>query len=484
MRKPLDRPNILLINADDLGYGDLACYGSPLNRTPALDRLAREGMLLEDFYMAAPVCSPSRAAMLTGCYPRRIGMDAYGTDKRLVLFPGDPEGLHPDEVTIASILRRQGYATMLVGKWHVGDQEPFLPTRHGFDEFFGLPYSNDMGMMIQWPKYPPLPLMEGNAVVQEQPDQAGLTERYVARSLRFIRAHRGEPFFLYLAHMYVHVPLFVPEHFLASARNGPYGAAVECMDWAAAAILHEVARLGLEENTLVLFTSDNGSSARDGGTNAPLRGRKGTTWEGGLRVPCLARWPGVVPAGARSRELVTAMDFLPTLARLAGSAAPDDRVIDGHDILPILRGERGARSPYEAFYYYRADQLQAVRRAQWKLHLATGELYDLERDVGESANVAAAHADVVRDLERLADACRRDLGDGSTGAAGERRRPAGCVAQPRTLTQYDPGHPYIVAMYDSGGRVRRREEMVAAPPADWKFPTIGPQAPSGRASRS
>ena len=239
MREPHDRPNIILVNCDDLGYGDLGCYGSPVNRTPALDRLAGEGLLFTDFYMAAPVCSPSRAAMLTGCYPRRIGMDAYGPERKPVLFPGDAEGLNPDEVTIATLLRRQGYATKLVGKWHVGDQSEFLPTRHGFDEFYGLPYSNDMGMQIQWPGYPPLPLMEDEAIVQQQPDQATLTERYVEQSVRFLRANRDRPFFLYLAHMYVHVPLFVPEHFLLSSRNGQYGAAVECIDWAMGALLHE-----------------------------------------------------------------------------------------------------------------------------------------------------------------------------------------------------------------------------------------------------
>ena len=479
MRDPLDRPNIILINCDDLGYGDLGCYGSPVNRTPAVDRLAREGMLFTDFYMAAPVCSPSRAAMLTGCYPRRIGMDVYGPEKKIVLFPGDAEGLHPDEVTVGSILRRQGYATMLVGKWHVGDQRPSLPTRRGFDEFFGLPYSNDMGMMIQWPKYPPLPLMRNDEIVQAQPDQAGLTERYVERSIRFIRDHRDEPFFLYLAHMYVHVPLFVPEHFLVNSRNGPYGAAVECVDWAAAAILHELRQLGLEANTLVIFTSDNGSNARNGGSNAPLRGRKGTTWEGGLRVPCLMRWPGVVPAGARCGEPTTAMDFLPTLSRLAGAAAPTDRAIDGGDITPLIRGEGGARSPYEAFHYYRGDELQAVRSGRWKLHLQSGELYDLADDVGESADVAAAHADVVRELNRLADACRRDIGDALTGAAGDNRRPVGRVEHPETLTHYDPDHPYIVAMYDTGGQTRRREEMVATPPPDRPFEPIGPRRAEG-----
>ncbi len=467
-RAPVDLPNIILINCDDLGYGDLGCYGSVVNNTPAIDRLASEGTLFTDFYMAAPVCSPSRAAMLTGCYPRRIGMDVYGREKKSVLFPGDAEGLHPDEVTIATLLRRQGYATKLVGKWHVGHQREFLPCRHGFDEYYGLPYSNDMGMMIQWPAYPPLPLMDGDRIVEEQPDQATLTERYVEQSIRFIRAKQDKPFFLYLAHMYVHVPLFVPDHFLANSRNGQYGAAVECVDWATAAILRELQQLGLDQNTLIVFTSDNGS-------NAPLRGRKATTWEGGQRVPFLMRWPGVVPAGRCCHDIVSALEILPTLASLAGTHAPSDRKLDGFDIAPLVRGESGARSPRETFYYYLRDRLEAVRHGDWKLHLTTGELYNLRRDIAESENVASDFAGKVAELQKLAEAAREDLGDSLTGAVGRNCRPCGRVANPVTLTQYDAAHPYIVAMYDTGGKTRRREEMVATPPEKFRGTIIGPQ---------
>ncbi|MDP7134262.1 MAG: sulfatase-like hydrolase/transferase, partial [Planctomycetota bacterium] len=295
------RPNIILINCDDLGYGDLGCYGSEVNKTPALDRMAEEGMRFTDFYQASAVCSPSRGAMLTGCYPRRIGFGSF--EGRWVLFPGQAVGLNQEEKTVASLLKEQGYATMLVGKWHCGDQPEFLPTRHGFDHYYGIPYSNDMGRQAGREHYPPLPLMDDDAVIQEQPDQASITERYVERSVRFIRENRGQPFFLYFAHMYVHLPLYAPQRFLRQSENGSYGAAVECIDWAASVLFDEIKELGLDENTLIVFTSDNGSRGRDeGGSNSPLRAQKGTTWEGGQRVPCIVRWPGKVPAGKMSSE--------------------------------------------------------------------------------------------------------------------------------------------------------------------------------------
>ncbi|MCA1810294.1 MAG: sulfatase-like hydrolase/transferase, partial [Lentisphaerae bacterium] len=305
---PAARPNIVLINCDDLGYGDLGCYGSTMHDTPALDRMAREGVRFTDFYMPAAVCSPSRGAMMTGCYPPRIGFGWF--DNRWVLLPGHAVGLNPREITFAKLLQQAGYTTKLVGKWHCGDQPPFLPTRHGFDEYFGLPYSNDMGMGVRAndpPTRPPLPLMRNEDVVQEQPDQASLTERYVQESVEFLRANRHRPFFLYLAHMYVHTPLFVPEVFMRQSRNRRYGAAVASIDWAAGALLHELERLGLDKNTLVIFTSDNGSTRLN--SNGGLRGWKGTTWEGGLRVPCIMRWPEKIPAGGECRALTTAMDF-------------------------------------------------------------------------------------------------------------------------------------------------------------------------------
>lgn len=446
------KANIILMNCDDLGYGDLACYGSPCNSTPHLDRLAAEGMRFTDFYMASPVCSPSRGAMLTGCYPPRIGFGSF--DGRGVLFPGDPIGLNPSEITIAALLRDAGYATKIVGKWHCGDQPEFLPTRHGFDSYYGLPYSNDMGRQKVDDKWPPLPLLRDEEVMQEQPDQSGLTERYVEESLRFIREQRQRPFFLYLAHMHVHLPIYAPARFLRESRNGAYGAAVACIDWAAGVIMAELRRLGLEDNTMVIFTSDNGSRCRgEGGSNGVLRGIKTTTWEGGQRVPCIMRWPGHIPAGSTCTGLATAMDFYPTLAAIAGCAVPTDRIIDGRDITPLMLSGGAAASPREAFFYYNRNDLEAVRDGRWKLHVrksrqAIAELYDLRNDPGENRNVHADEPAVVARLTALLERCREDLGDEALGIAGQNVRPAGRVASPRTLTQYRPDHPYMIATYD------------------------------------
>ena len=443
------KPNIILINCDDLGYGDIGCYGSTVNSTPTLDRMAREGMRFTDFYMASPVCSPSRGAMMTGCYPRRIGFGSF--EGRWVLFPGQPVGLSGDESTVADILKTRGYSTMLVGKWHCGDQPEFLPTRHGFDHYYGLPYSNDMGRQKGREHYPPLPLLRDEEVIQEQPDQASLTERYVEQSVRFIRDHRDGPFFLYLAHMYVHLPLYAPDRFLRQSRNGAYGAAVECIDWAAGVIFDELRALGIDGETLVVFTSDNGSNCRNGGSNAPLRGTKGTTWEGGQRVPCVMRWPGRIEAGAENRSIASSIDFLPTFAALAGGTPPGDRIIDGLDLGPSILS--GAPWPRESFLYYFKDNLDAVRKGRWKLHVRKGdeetaELYDLAEDVGETVNVYADNPDVVADLEIEIRKARGDLGDASTGSSGANCRPCGKVEKGEALTRYDPDHPYIVAMYD------------------------------------
>ncbi len=440
------KPNIILVNCDDLGYGDPGCYGSECHSTPALDRMAEEGVRFTDFYMAACCCSPSRAAMMTGCYPKRIGLErGY---KIGVLRPGDPIGLSPDEVTVAGLLKEAGYATQIVGKWHCGDQPPFLPTRHGFDHWYGLPYSNDMGMAEGHPESPPLPLMRDEEVIQQQPDQAALTERYMEEAVRFMRANRDRPFFLYFAHMYVHVPLYAPERFLEQSRNGKYGATVEHIDWCMAALFDELKRLGLDDNTLVIFTSDNGGVPNYGGSNAPLRGKKGTRWEGGFRVPCIMRWPGRIPAGSVCPEVATAMDFLPTLAGLAGRQPPQDRIIDGKDILSLMTDPGNAKSPYDAFYYGQGGGLSAVRVGDWKLHMATGELYNLRDDIGESTDVAGAHEEVVRELAAVADIARRDLGDVLTEQKGENVRPCGRVENAKPLTQYDPDHPYMVALYD------------------------------------
>ena len=462
------RPNILLINCDDLGYGDLGCYGSTLNETPHLDRLADEGLRFTDFLMASPLCSPSRAALLTGCYPPRIGfgyLDGLG-----VLFPGHRLGLDPREVSLAKVLADAGYATMHVGKWHCGDQPPFLPTRHGFDGYYGIPYSNDMGRQVQPAEVPtvaemlatiglklpvddmpPLPLMSGDDVVEEQPDQRSLTARFVEQSVRFMRANHDRPFFLYLAHIYVHLPIYVQERFAAESRNGPYGAAVASIDWATGVLLTELARLGIERDTIVIFTSDNGSRAREGGSNEPLRGRKGTTWEGGLRVPCIVRWPGRVLSGATCDELATSMDLFPTLAACGGADLPD-RAIDGVDVTNLLT-DPSSPSPRKGFWYYRGDDLEAVRVGSWKLHLAKHgteriELYDLAADVGEQNDLAEARPAKVAELLAEAEMARRELGDRRLDMIGAGVRPAGEVEDPVTLTAYDPQHPYYMAEYD------------------------------------
>lgn len=446
------RPNIILINCDDLGYGDLGCYGSTLNRTPELDRLAAEGMRFSDFTMASAVCSPSRGAMLTGCYPPRIGFAEFDHG-RGVLFPGSSTGLHPEEVTIAEILRQGGYATKMVGKWHCGDQPDFLPTRHGFEEYFGLPYSNDMGRQSapgRTEMFPPLPLLRGEEIVELQPDQAQLTGRYLAECVEFMRANRGKPFFLYLAHMYVHLPIYAPENFLDRSRNGRYGAAVECIDWTLAGLRRELTGLGIGQNTLIIFTSDNGSRASGGGSNGHLRGTKGSLWEGGFRVPCLMHWPGRIKAGSVCGEHVSALDFLPTLAAAGGADPPRDRTIDGRDLSSLLAGGPGDEA--DDFAYYIGETLGAVRSGKWKLHVHRGgvlsELYDLAADPGESRDVAAENPDVVRTLQEKAAAYRDDLGDKGTRVKGRGRREPGRVANPKPLATYDPSHPYFCHEYD------------------------------------
>lgn len=462
-----DQPNVVLINCDDLGYGDLGCYGSTRNTTPAIDGLAAEGIRFDSFYTASPVCSPARGALLTGCYPPRIGFGSF--NGLPVLFPGMGVGLPPTEISLARVLSEAGYATQAIGKWHCGDQPAFQPTNHGFDHYFGLPYSNDMGRQVDTPDIlahlPPLPLLVDGEVVEQQPDQASLTDRYVANALDFIRRERDRPFFLYLAHMYVHLPIYVQERFAEQSANGAYGAAVESIDWATSVILAELEANGLTDNTIVIFTSDNGSLGDNppphgspellGGSNDPLRGTKGTTWEGGQRVPGIVRWPARVPAGRVSDEIVTAMDLYPTLIELCGGQAPTDRIIDGRDIQGLLTGD--GRSPHEAFYYYWMNDLEAVRSGRWKLHFAkrgtdTSALYDLEADIGETTDVLAANPDVVARLEVLAEVARSTLGDARQDRSGSEVRPIGRVDDPKPLTSYDPDHPYFMAEYDLSDR--------------------------------
>ncbi len=454
-----DQPNIILINCDDLGFGDLGCYGSTRNKTPHLDRLAAEGTRFTDFYVASSVCSPSRCALMTGCYPPRISCGDF--DGGAVLFPGNATGLNPEEKTIAKCLREEGYATKIIGKWHCGDQPEFLPTRHGFDSYYGLPYSNDMGMQKVRPNARvPLPLVRDEEVIQQQPDQTCLTERYVEEAVRFIRDKRDGPFFLYFAHMYVHLPLLVSQRFMETSDNGAYGAAVECIDWAMGVLLHELKSLGIDDNTMIVFTSDNGSRARDeGGSNGPLRGHKAQLWEGGIRVPCIIRWPGKVPAGKEKGCIFTAMDFLPTFCSLTGAQLPEKET-DGLDFSDVLLNAEQSEGPRETFYYYWKHALCAVRQGDWKLWIRrpgesgnleeVEELYDLENDTGETTNILENNASVVAELNALIEHCRLSLGDSATGTIGSEVREKGRVENPRPLCEYDPNHPYIIASYDGG----------------------------------
>jgi len=404
------KPNFVVIFVDDLGYGDIGPFGSKKNATPELDRMAAEGRTFTSFYAAAPVCTPSRAALMTGCYPKRVGLE---TGSRFcVLLPADPHGLSPDEITLPEQLKTAGYATACIGKWHLGDQPEFLPTRHGFDEFYGLPYSNDMWPprtqpLPGKPEYPPLPLMRGEEVVGRIADmqaQAKITGNLTRAAVAFLARNRDRPFFLYLPQVMVHWPHAATEPFMAQSKNGVYGAAVAEVDWSVGEILDALRRLDLGEKTLVIFTSDNGGTRA--GSNAPLRGGKGSLWEGGMREPTVVWWPGHVPAGSSCGEMATVMDFLPTFATLAGVPLPTDRVLDGHDMTPLLLGEPEARSAYSAFYYRRG----AVRSGPWK-YFANGQLYNLDEDIGETRDVAVQFPDVASRMKELLAAGRADLAD-------------------------------------------------------------------------
>jgi arylsulfatase A-like enzyme len=437
-------PNIVLVLCDNLGYGDLGCYGSKLHRTPAVDRLAAEGMRFTDCYAASGVCSPSRAAMWSGCYPRRVGMQGSDSGGR-VLQPVSTMGLHPDEITIAEVLKAQGYATALMGKWHLGDQLPLLPTRQGFDYYLGIPYSDDMTAREGKP-WPPLPLLQNEKVIDAPVDRNLLTKRYTEAVVEFIEQHRQQPFFVCLAHAMpgsTKTP-YASEAFQGRSANGPWGDAVEEIDWSTAQIMAALERLGLDENTLVIWTNDNGAPRRNPpqGLNLPLTGWGYDTSEGAMRVPMIARWPGKIPAGATCRELCSLIDLLPTFAHLAGTAPSADRVIDGRNVWPLLAGESNARSPHEAFYYYFGDQLQAVRSGPYKLYLplekpagpsaqqkpTAARLYDLTSDLQEMRNLASDKPEVVARLIAFAERARRELGDNDQPGTGQ--RPAAKIANP------------------------------------------------------
>jgi len=454
------KPNFIVINIDDLGYGDIGPYGSTLNRTPNLDRMAAEGRKLTCFY-AAPVCSPSRASLMTGCYPKRV------LPIPSVLFPSASDGLNPSEHTVAELLKQQGYATACIGKWHLGDQPEFLPHRRGFDYYLGLPYSNDMGpgedgaksslgeptpaqkkaskekleqtfgkedTGLKGNEQPPLPLVENEKVILRvrQEEQQGLVERYTKAAVKFIRENKDHTFFLYLPHNAVHFPYWPGKDFQGKSKNGNYGDWVEQVDWSVGQVLDTLRETGLDKNTLVIFTSDNGGTQR--AVNKPLRGFKTTTWEGGMREPTIAWWPGKVPAGTSTDEVMGMFDVLPTLMKLAGGTVPTDHKIDGADVWPLIHGTEGAKTPHDVYYYYKGLKLEAVRQGPWKLILEKQELYNLKEDLGEAKNVAAEHADLVKSLQAQAEKMKDDLGmDGK----GPGVREMGKVKKPQPLIGKD-----------------------------------------------
>ena len=405
------KPNFVIIFTDDQGYQDVGCFGSPSIRTPNLDRMAAEGMRFTDFYSAASVCSPSRAALLTGCYPPRVGITR-------VLFPSDNIGLNPEERTIADMLKGKGYVTSCIGKWHLGHLPEFLPTSNGFDSYFGIPYSNDMdgvkgkdgNLDRAWRQkdYSPwnVPLMRDEEIIERPADQTTLIERYTDEAVEFIRSSRDKPFFLYLPHTMPHVPLFVSEEFYVEDVQKAYKATIEQIDSAIGRVLGAIKDAGVDRNTLVVFTSDNGpwlDKKHHAGCALPLRDGKFSTYEGGMREPCIMRWPAKIPAGRVCSELCGTIDLLPTFARLAGAEIPADRVIDGRDIWPLMEGRPGAGSPHEAYFYYRGNNLEAVRSGKWKLRRVkkNTELYDLEADVSEKINLADKHPEIVKRLAAL-----------------------------------------------------------------------------------
>lgn len=426
---PARPPNVVLIVADDLGWGDLAAYGHPTIRTPHLDRMAAEGQRWTSFYAGAPYCTPSRAALLTGRLPVRSGM---ASESYTVLYAESKGGLPASEVTIADLLRSRGYATALVGKWHLGHLPPYLPTRHGFDTYFGIPYSNDMEAApgspadrLEHPKseYFNVPLVRDERVVERPARQETITARYVDESLRFIRENRDRPFFLYLAHTMPHVPLFAGADFAGRSPRGAYGDVVEEIDAGVGRVLATLAELGLDRRTLVVFSSDNGPWRGQrglGGSAGPLRDGKGTTFEGGVRVPAIFWWPGTL-APAVVREMGSLLDVLPTLAALAGAPRSEGRALDGYDLSPVLLG-RGP-SPRQSYFYYRSATLQAVRSGAFKLHFFTRPdgndepprpveppwLFDLDQDPGEQYDLAAEKPEVVRRLRRMAEEHRRGV---------------------------------------------------------------------------
>lgn len=437
------KPNIILLFADDMGYNDLSCFGSPAIKTPCLDRMASQGVKFTDFYVVAPVCSPSRAGLLTGCYPPRVGMGEVPAEPEKnrkhpqhVLFPGSVYGLNPAETTIAEVLKTQGYKTACIGKWHLGDHAEFWPTNQGFDSYFGIPYSNDMKPSV---------LMKDKEVIEQPVDQDTLIDRYTDAAKQFIHNSHNTPFFLYLAYNAPHAPVHAAKRFQGKSERGPYGDDVDNIDWSAGQIMDYLKSEGLDSNTLVIFTSDNGPwliQGEEGGAANPFRSGKMSPYEGGYRVPCIAWWPGSIAPGRVCKEIAASMDLLPTFAKLSNAMLPEYK-IDGKDMSPLLL-QADAKSPHDAFFYYIGNKLSAVRSGKWKLKVETTlledfgykhlkqpdaeipmGLYNLDWDPAEQKDVSKDHPDVVKHLEELLAQERQVLGDQRTGVKGTENRPSG-----------------------------------------------------------
>lgn len=445
------KPNFVIILADDLGYNDLGSFGSPHIKTPHLDKLAADGARFTDWY-AAPACTPSRAALLTGCYPARVGFgDNLGSvggrkSPSSVLHPQSPYGLNAEEHTLPEVLKTAGYATGMVGKWHLGDAPEFNPTLHGFDFFFGMPYSNDMK---------PYYYLRGTERLPDAPDNDLITQTITREAVGFIGKHKDAPFLLYMAHAMPHTPLGASPGFKGKSPRGLYGDAVQEVDWSVGEIVKAVGAIGATDRTLIVFLSDNGPwliRGENGGSATPLRNGKGSTYDGGIRVPCVMSWPGTVPAGTVCKQVATNMDVLPTLASLAGAELPATPAIDGKNITALLKDPEGAESPTGAFYYYFGNQLHGVRSGKWKLRLENNlkneniyrrepedllksikmpaALYNLEDDPGEQKDVMRNHPQVVKRLRQAAEQARTDLGDSLTSVSGTNLRPIGTVQKP------------------------------------------------------
>ncbi|MFK8111599.1 MAG: sulfatase [Rubripirellula sp.] len=456
-----DQPNFIVIFCDNLGYGDIEPFGSTVHRTPHLNRMAAEGRKFTHFCVTAGVCTPSRSSLITGCYSQRVGMHDNPRDGQ-VLRPVSPYGLNPSEVTIAEVLREAGYATGMVGKWHLGDQPTMMPHDQGFDWFYGIPYSDDMtaevgkrlGERLQGDLWPPLPLMENSKVVEAPANRDLLTKRYTEKSIEFIEKNKDRPFFLYLPQAMpgsTKTPFASPQ-FKGKSKNGSWGDSIEELDWSTGQLLDKLQDLKIDKKTLVIWTSDNGApmspdmSSEARGSNRPLHGRGYTTAEGAFRVPTIFWWPSQIAAGSTCTELATTMDLLPTFASMAGAKLPSNK-IDGHDIQPLVVGDASGKSPYDAFFYYERDQLQAVRSGPWKLFLplqeftkhphfkrnqkATALLFNVVDDIASEHDLASEHPDVVQRLTKLADEARADLGD--RGRPGDGQRERGKVDSPQPI---------------------------------------------------